>query len=273
MIAIENIEIISKLANEDNFANRKIPELGNLTTQQFLENLREKLKKHYQAKGNLQSSNSSLEEKYEKTRFYMREKNEQKFKEISPYLDEETYKEISELFSFQDKNEKIFEEYGIEIDDEEEKKKSKEIMIKKYPFIIENLAANFSEAERKKAEQENYSPTGRNLTDNSTTNQGSFSRPNQNKSSSENPSTSEDKGKIDKLEREKAQLESQIKELQNKLSNANLSPEKIKDYENQLSQSLKDIRNKTQQIQQTKSETKPEGQEASQNSTAPSSFD
>src|SRR5436189_5706069 len=107
MIAIENIEIVSKSYNEDNFANRKVPELGNLTTQQFLENLREKLKKHYQAKGNLQSSNSSLEEKYEKTRFYMREKNRQKFKEIAPYLDEETYKEVSELFSFQDKNEKI----------------------------------------------------------------------------------------------------------------------------------------------------------------------
>lgn len=45
MIAIENIELFSKLASEDNFANRKIPELGNLTTQQFLENLREKLKK------------------------------------------------------------------------------------------------------------------------------------------------------------------------------------------------------------------------------------
>jgi len=47
MVAIENVEVVSKLANEDNFANRKIPELGNLTTQQFLENLREKLKKHY----------------------------------------------------------------------------------------------------------------------------------------------------------------------------------------------------------------------------------
>ena len=270
MLAIENIEIISKLANEDNFVNRKIPELGNLTAQQFLENLREKLKKHYQAKGNLQSSNSSLEEKYEKTEQYTRKKNEQNFKEISPYLDEETYKELSGLLSFQDKNEKILEEYGIESDDEKDKKRSKEIMIKKYPFVVENLAANFSEAERKKAEQENYSLRGRNLTDNSTTNQGSFSRPNQNKSSSENLSNSEDKSKIDKLEREKAQLESQIKELQNKLSNANLSPEKIKDYESQLSQSLKDIRNK---IQQTKSETKPEGQEASQNSTAPSSFD
>lgn len=273
MIAIENIELFSKLASENNFANRKIPELGNLTAQQFLENLREKLKKHYQAKGNLQSANSSLEEKYEKTRQYMRKKNEQKFKEIAPYLEEETYEEVSEYLSFCKKNEKIFEEYNIEQDDDKIGKKFKKNMINKYPFIVENLAANFSEAERKKSEQENYSPRRENSTDNSTTNQGSSSQPNQNNPSSENPSSSEDRGKIDKLEREKSQLESQIKELQNKLSQANLPPDKIKDYENQLSQSLKDVRNKTQQIQQTKSEPKPESQEASQNSTASSSFD
>jgi hypothetical protein len=194
MMAIENVEIFSKLGSEDNFANVKIPELGNLTTRQFLENLREKLKKHYQAKGNLQSSNSSLEEKYEKMRYWTREKNREKFKEIAPYLDEEAYKELSELFSFQNKNEKIFEEYNIQQDEDEISKKFKEIVIKKYPFIVENLAANFSAAERKKSEQENYSRR-RNSTDNSTTNQPSSSQPNQNNPSSENPSSSEDKAK------------------------------------------------------------------------------
>jgi hypothetical protein len=48
----------------------------------------------------------------------MRKKNEQNFKEISPYLEEETYKELSELFSFQDKNNKLAEEYNIERDED-----------------------------------------------------------------------------------------------------------------------------------------------------------
>ena len=98
------------------------------------------------------------------------------------------------------------------------------------------------------------------------------SQPNQNNDSSLNSLSSEARAEIAKLQREKAQAEAKVKELQDKLiNNVNLSQNKIKDYENQLAETLKEVRNKTRQIQQIQFGGESENQGAIQNST--SSFD
>ncbi|KLL03664.1 MAG: hypothetical protein MRECE_11c025 [Mycoplasmataceae bacterium CE_OT135] len=80
---------------------------------------------------------------------------------------------------------------------------------------------------------------------------------------------------IAKLQREKDQAEARVRELQDKLiNNADLSPDKIKDYENQLAAALKEVRDKAWQIQQTQIGAKAEIPGTKQNATSsPSSFD
>src|SRR3954451_9493131 len=135
-------------------------------------------------------------------------------------------------------------------------------MLEKYPFIVEDLAANFEAAERKKAEQErNEKPTN--------TNQ-SNSPPNPTKDTS-NSSNLENKAEITQLQNEKLQLEVKAEELRELIKKVDLSQEKIKDLENQLTQILKEIQGKNAKIHQIKTREKAPSQTTQPTTTNPAS--